>query len=223
MIRAVLFDLDETLLDRTASIRQFLDAQYRAFADHLDHIPYETYRDRFLVLDEFGYAPKERVYDRLVNEFALDVPATTLLDDFRENGWRACILFPGARELLQHLRTRGYRLAIVTNGAVSSQQAKVDHAGLADLVDQVLISEAEGVRKPDPIIFQRAVDRLGVQPAECVFVGDNPAADIGGARNVGMKTIWRRGHLPWPEDQPPSADRTITDLALLFELDFDTL
>ena len=222
-IRAVLFDLDETLLDRTASIQVFLKEQYQRFGPHLAHIPFERYRERFLALDGCGYVPKDVVYGKLIEEFAITVPADQLLEDFHEYGWRACILFPGAVGLLQRLRMSGYKLAIITNGSIRSQQAKVLKSGLDRLVDQILISEEEGVRKPDPIIFRRACERLGVEPAACVFVGDNPEADVFGAHQVGMKAIWRKGHLPWPSALPVQACHTIGGLDELFDLDLSTL
>ena len=73
--------------------------------------------------------------------------------------------------------TRG----IVTNGAASVQNATLDALEVRDAVNAVLISETEGVRKPDAAIFHRAAERLGVRPDECCFVGDHPTVDIAGA------------------------------------------
>ena len=72
-------------------------------------------------------------------------------------------------DTLHHLRNAGVRLGIVTNGAAVVQQAKIEQLGLSALVDAVLISEREGVRKPNPEIFYRAVARLGVEVSQtCV-------------------------------------------------------
>jgi len=215
MIKAILFDLDETLLDRDASIQVFLEQQYARFREQLTAAPFDQYRNRFLQYDAHGYAAKEQVYARLVDEFALPIAADTLVADFYTNSWRPPILFPGATTLLQQLRAAGFRLGIITNGSARTQLPKIEQSELLSLVDVALVSEVEGVRKPDALIFQRAAQRIGVELQACVMVGDNPQADIGGALAVGMKAIWRRGYLPWPDElalQPHLIIETISDL-----------
>jgi len=220
MIKAILFDLDETLLDRNASIQAFLRGQYMRLADVLHQIPFDHFQTRFLLHDDYGYVAKEIVYSRLVEEFALQVEPARLIEDFYTNGWHFCILFPGVIELLQQLRADGYKLGIITNGSIRTQQPKIVNAGLSALIDIALISEAEGVRKPDPTIFLRATQQLGVTPHEAVMVGDNPVADIAGAVAVGMKTVWRRGYLPWPADLAVQPHHTITAVTALLELNW---
>ncbi|MEZ4864064.1 MAG: HAD family hydrolase [Caldilineaceae bacterium] len=223
MIKALLFDLDETLLDRTASIQVFLAHQYSRFANVLAHVPLAQYQARFLLYDEHGYVAKEIVYRRLLNEFGLALDPMLLVEDFYANGWQPALLFPGVTELLEQTRQDGYKLAIVTSGSVRTQQPKLVHGGLNGLFDQALISEAEGVRKPDAEIFLRAADRLEVQPHECVMVGDNPRADVWGALQVGMKAIWRQGHLPWPSALAQRPQRTVTSVGELLGFDWQQL
>ena len=98
------------------------------------------------------------------------------------------------------LRARGLRLAIVTNGETEFQMRHVGALGLGERVDAVLVSQAEGLRKPDPALFRRAADRLGVKPNCCLFVGDNPAVDILGAHASGMQTVWFRCRATWPDE-----------------------
>lgn len=223
MIRALLFDLDETLLDRDASIRAFLARQYARFATDLADVPFAHYQERFLLHDEYGYVAKELVYQRLVTEFQLALESARLVEDFYTDSWQSGILFAGTVELLQQARQAGYRLAIVTNGSARTQSPKITNTALAHLVDQVLISEVEGVRKPDPEIFRRAADRLGVTPAECVMIGDNPQADIWGAMQVGMRTIWRQGYLLWPDELAIRSHHTVTTMAELVGWDWQTV
>ena len=223
MIKAILFDLDETLLDRDASILAFLAGQYTRFANALASIPFEHYRDRFQLYDEHGYVAKEIVYGRLVDEFALAFDPSELVKDFYANSWNPCILFPGSIELLQSLRRSGYQLGIITNGSIRTQRPKIEQGGLAQLADMALISEAEGIRKPDAAIFLRATEQLGVEPHECVMVGDNPVADIGGALAVGMKGVWRRGYLPWPADLPVQPHLIVKEVAELLAVDWQQL
>jgi putative hydrolase of the HAD superfamily len=95
------------------------------------------------------------------------------------------------------------------------QQAKLSALALASAFDAVLISEAEGLSKPDPAIFHRALERLGVAPGHAVFVGDHPDFDVAGARAAGLRAVWRPGSLARP---PVAADAAIEHLGDLLDL-----
>jgi putative hydrolase of the HAD superfamily len=156
MIRAILFDLDETLHDRRSTVERALQEQHARLHEYLGHIPLETYLQRFIELDNVGRTPKPQVYGRLVEEFAIPLSPTLLSEDYYRHTWRQPVLFPLVRDLLAHYRQQGHGLAIVTNGSTRSQQAKLANSGLDQLVDIILISEQEGVAKPTPTIFLRA-------------------------------------------------------------------
>lgn len=100
----------------------------------------------------------------------------------------AC-LFPETRELLATLHGR-YRLGIVSNGHGVQVRASLDNLGLTRFFDAILVSDEEGVEKPDPRIFHRAVERLGVRPKRAVMVGNLVAADVVGAEQAGLRGIW---------------------------------
>jgi putative hydrolase of the HAD superfamily len=219
MIAAVLFDLDETLLDRTNSLMAFLADQHRRCSESLGRPPFEAWRDRFLALDDRGHVHKSVVYRTILSEFggAPDA-ADALLDDYYERCCRHAQAMPGMAETLDGLRARGMRLAIVTNGETAFQTRHVHALGLVERVDAVLISEAEGLRKPDAALFLRAAERLGVPAADCLFVGDNPTADILGAHEAGMQTAWLRSRSPWPADLAPPPGVVIDALPQLLEL-----
>ena len=216
-MKAILFDLDETLLDRAASVKSYLQNQHLRYK--LSHINYEVYEARFVELDERGYADKLKVFGTLISEFSLSCSAEQLTSDFRGHAWRYCKKFDGASDTLIQLRSRGYKLGIITNGTVEMQSAKLRESGLGSLVDVALISEQEGMKKPDPVIFMRAADRLGVRVEECVFVGDNPKADIWGAHHAGMKTVWFMGYQSWPADLNLRPDYKVQSLAELLSIE----
>ena len=218
MIKAILFDLDETLFDRSGSLAVFLKDQYRRYQSHFSGVPCDEFQRRFIELDRRGYGDKVEAYRTLLDEFSIaGLTAAELLADFRRNAWENCRAFPGAFDVLEQFRSRGYKLGIVTNGSTQSQHTKITQSGLIDLVDIVLISGQEKVRKPNPRIFIRAAEGLGVRTQECVFVGDNPQADICGAHQVGMKTVWYTHGSSWPEDTGIQPEHTISQLTeLLF-------
>lgn len=206
MMRAILFDLDETLHDRTASLDWYLTDLYDRCQPSG---PLEAFKTRFRELDQNGYADKAAVFGVLQAEFGLTASVAELVADVQQNAWKAAQTFSGTERLLKELRARGYKLGIVTNGAVATQTSKLQALGLLDLVDVVLISEQEGVRKPDPCIFQRAAERLGVGIRECIFVGDHPEYDIQGAQQAGMTGVWMRHSAPWPDSCSGQPNYTI--------------
>ncbi len=213
MIAAVLFDLDETLLDRTASLKAFLADQFARHAADLGAVEADRWQRRFLELDQRGHMPKTLVYPQLLVEFGgRAAAAKALLRDYREGCCRFARGHAGMAETLRALRAAGLKLGIVTNGATEFQSRHVAALSLHTLVDTVLISEREGVRKPDRAIFHRAAERLGAAPAQCLFVGDNPRADILGAAEAGMQTAWFQTGFAWPEDLPPRQGHVIRSL-----------
>ena len=107
---------------------------------------------------------------------------------------------------LAELRRRGKRLGIVTNGAAAVQNAAIDALGIRDAIDVILISETEGIRKPQADIFHRAAARAGVAPGECCFVGDHPTVDIAGAEAAGLRGIWKRTSYWAPAVPVPTID-----------------
>ena len=118
--------------------------------------------------------------------------AETLLSDYRTGFPSACLLFTDAAQTLASLRASGLKLGLITNGSVRMQSRKLECLALSPMFDTILISDAEGIRKPDRRIFHRALERLNTNPPQAVFVGDHPEVDVAGARAAGLQAIWRR-------------------------------
>jgi putative hydrolase of the HAD superfamily len=215
-VKAVFFDLDGTLFDRDAAVRALFAEQHGVFERWLGGIAREHFVERLLELDDHGHADKRATYGVLVRELGLDAAlGERLVDHYRDI--YSCFGGPFADALptLTALRARGLELGLITNGRVDTQAAKIERLGLAPFLDTVLISEREGVRKPDPQIYARAVERLGVAASEAWHVGDHPTADVAGAHAAGLTAVWR--HVPyWPE--PATAAFTIFTLAELLPL-----
>lgn len=198
--RAVLFDLDNTLIDRQQALAEWAADFRRA---HGLGERSETHLVEAL---------KERAYpatfERLRQELALNAPAGQLWDDYVTGIAAGVARDPAVLEGLARLRTTGWRVGILTNGASVIQRAKISAAGLTDMVDALVISEEIGVRKPEPAAFRVAVARCGgTGPEEAWMVGDNPSTDIFGAHQAGLRTIWLRGR-PWPYGVP-APDHTV--------------
>jgi putative hydrolase of the HAD superfamily len=209
-IKSVLFDLDGTLLDRDKSIDRFIDIQYDRLNCYLNHTPKVDYATKFIELDSNGHVWKDEVYRNLVVEFNIEgITWQDLLADYETQFQLHCVPFPWLIELLDTLKQQGYSLGIISNGRGEFQNRAISGLGIRDYFDAILISEIEGVRKPESAIFQRGIDRLGSSAQNSVFVGDNPTADIDGAKQAGMQAIWKRNP-HWLEAK--QADAVINEL-----------
>jgi len=210
-MKAILFDLDGTLLDRDASLHEFVAAQYQRFQTYLHHVPVDKYVARFIELDCRGHIWKDKVYQQLINEYSISgLSWNQLLEDYETHFMQHCIPFPYLFSMLDTLQEREHSLGLITNGRGAFQTRAIQGLGIEHYFDAILISEIEGIKKPDIQIFQRALDKLGVDANASIFVGDHPQADIEGAKNAGMKTIWKKD-LYWPVAF--EADATIEDLS----------
>ena len=209
-IQAVVFDLDGTLLDRRRSFERFVRDQWERFAHFLETVDQEMYVQTLIELDRDGYAARKKLFAGMIAQFELPSGlAETLLSDYRAGFPSACILFPDAAQTLSSLRAAGLKLGLITNGSVRMQSRKLECLALSPMFDTILISDAEGISKPDVRIFHRALERLNANPAQTVFVGDHPEVDVAGARAAGMQAIWRRD---------PSVSRMVEADAVIEEL-----
>jgi putative hydrolase of the HAD superfamily len=211
-LQAVVFDLDGTLLDRRLSFERFVGEQWRRFSHVLQSVEQADYVRTLIELDGDGYAPRADLFAGTLARFELpSALAEMLLRDYRAGFPSACVLFPDALHTLSSLRAAGLRLGLITNGSFRMQSSKLECLALAAAFDAVLISDAEGVSKPDPEIFRRALERLSTRPEHAVFVGDHPEVDISGARSAGMKAVWRG-------DRALSLSRNVEADAIIEEL-----
>lgn len=193
MIQAVLFDLDGTLLDRDASVKKFIENQYEQLGNYLGHISKEKYMTRFIELDYRGYVWKDKVYQQLVEEFEIvGIGWENLLGDYITEFKHHCVPFPNLKSMLEELKTDGFALGMITNGFGQFQMDNIRALGIEKYFDAILVSETEGMKKPDPAIFKRALKRLNKEPRESVFVGDHPENDVKASQYVGMRGIWKK-------------------------------
>jgi len=193
VIRAVLFDLDGTLYDRDAAMIELAHDQFIAFRDRMPGVDERRFFNRFLALDDHGYTSRSDLYLRLADELGLD---NTLAVDLEQHFWEAyarrCEVSPDTWTTLRTLRSSGKKLGVITNGQTTWQLRKMEGLGLGDFFDVVLVSEAVGIKKPDPRIFHHGVEQCGVAPDEAMFVGDHPEIDVEGAKAAGLAAVWKR-------------------------------
>lgn len=201
-VTTVLFDLDDTLFDHAATARGALAATV-AGRPTLQAVPLEALYQRYSELLEelhpqvmsgrLSYLVARQLrFQRLLAPYegapsAADV--TQLAEQHYAHYQRLRQPVAGALALLQRLKP-AYKIGIVTNNRTAEQREKLQFLGMSSLVDALITSEAVGVLKPNPVIYQVALQRLRAQPAETVMVGDNWQADVVGALAVGIRPLW---------------------------------
>lgn len=190
MIEAILFDWNNTLVQFTWD-DELLEAGHRAglTADRSDLDAADfTARYRELVLNR---ATPNDPYGGLLHE--LGVEDADAFMDAEHAVWRpAHEALGSAQALLSSLRGRGLKTGLVANSWPDPARLlleDVEAFGLAELFDVIVFSEAVGYRKPRPEIFLHALEQLGVEPENAMFVGDRLDTDVQGAAQVGMATV----------------------------------
>ncbi|MBT2724500.1 HAD family hydrolase [Bacillus sp. ISL-46] len=212
MIKAAIFDLDGTLLNRDESVKRFIDNQYERLNKWVSHIPKEKYTTRFIELDNRGYVWKDKVYQQLTQELHITgITSEDLLQDYISEFKNNCVPFANLTQMLEELKSINLLLGMITNGYGQFQMDSIKALGIEKHFDVILVSEWEGIKKPDPQIFKRALEKLNVSSKQSIFVGDHPKNDVKAAQNVGMKGIWKKD-FQWENVE---ADFTVNDLAEL--------
>jgi HAD superfamily hydrolase (TIGR01549 family) len=193
----VIFDLDNTLIDRTVPLRRW--AAHFVTRHGLD--PSEL--TWLINADGDGYVPRERFLTAVRDRYGLDEPVDTLLNSFRDEIVALVDIDPRVPAALARLRHGGWRIAIATNGTVAQQLAKIRRTGLDAHVDAIAVSEEVGFAKPDRRMFHAAAQRCGHRLDDGGWmVGDCPVRDIAGGRQVGLRTIWLHRGRAWDPASP---------------------
>ncbi|MFD6186801.1 HAD family hydrolase [Streptomyces goshikiensis] len=198
-----IFDLDGTLIDRQVALSDAVTALCRehAFNTPIEHWLRAALADRANPSD----------FARLRVDFGLTEPAEQLWQEYVDLITEAVTCRPEVLEGLHQLRAAAWTIGIATNGASDIQRAKLDAVGLTFLVDGIAASGDLEIRKPARELFELAASHCGRSLSDGGWmIGDNPAGDIGGGRQAGLRTIWLRGR-PWPDGLHP-ADHTVDDV-----------
>jgi len=203
--RAVIFDLDDTLVDRKASIRAYGPQFYADFRHHFAVEPTPATVGERLAADEGdGYITREAFFEAVLAwpEWRTRPAFQTLCDHWRTHFCPAAVAAEGACELLAALRRQGIAVGMITNGDRPAQDLKLDGAGLRPYLDDIVIAGDHRIYKPDARIFALAMANLGATADATWMVGDHPESDVWGAEQHGLTAFWLRAELPWPAERP---------------------
>ncbi len=195
MIRAIIFDLDNTLTDFMKMKRAAIDAAVDGMLDAGLTLPREEVAARiYKVYDREGIE-HQQVFDLFLKESFGHVDYKVLssaIVAYRRARGSYLVLYPHVNITLLELLKRGLRLAVVSDAPRLQAWMRLAHLQLQHLFETVVAFEDTGERKPSPKPFERAIEVLGISPQEAIMVGDWPERDVVGAAKVGIRTAFAR-------------------------------
>lgn len=212
-LRAILFDFGHTLVDFRRT-QEALHAAYEQIRARIEAVAYMEVPELLdlvervaggvdgLVSQSYEEGRMEEVDQAELFREALSGIGFDLPDDVLEHivaldhsaYTNSISVEPEVLATLDHLRRAGYRMGLVSNISLrpNLMRADLERMALSKYLDAAVFSSEVGVRKPDPRIFNAALDRLGAEPGETVFVGDRLYDDVSGAQAVGMRGVLTR-------------------------------
>ncbi|MFE6970481.1 HAD family hydrolase [Isoptericola sp. NPDC057653] len=206
-----LLDLDNTLVGRAEAFASWAISEVDAAGATADDLA------AILAADEGGHGSKEALARVLIARLGWDEGVPTAIERFRAGILDGVQLYDGVLFSLDVLRGAGHRVAVVTNGTSAQQRGKIARCGLEGHVDAVVVSEEEGVAKPDPRIVEIALERLGAADADrrqVWMVGDAAHADVAVGRAAGTRTAWVSHGRSWDGPDRPDVVAATTREAI---------
>lgn len=212
-IEWVWVDLDDTLWDFSGNSLISLAKIYDMHDLHRFYPTMEQWRNRYLEVNHSlwarynvgtiskDYLQHERFARPLIDcgmdeKEAYDYSEVLHTDYLRILG-QCSALVPGARTLLEHIKARGLKIGVLSNGFKEVQFDKLRSGGVLDMIDCIVLSDEIDINKPDRRIFDYALQKAGTTAEQSIMIGDNPDTDIKGALNAGWRAVFfNRNNLP---------------------------
>jgi putative hydrolase of the HAD superfamily len=190
-LRAVGFDLDYTLYDQDLFARSFFEGIKEELGRRLGLEPAQVASACLAALERLTLH-EPRLFGAILQDLRRPDPEleAELVRRYRQHRPQLQA-YPQAREILAWVKDQQRRLFLVTDGQGASQRHKLESLGLAPWFDAMIFTDELPVeqRKPSPVPFLRACAVLGIEPAACLFVGDDPQRDFEGPKLLGMRTV----------------------------------
>lgn len=227
--KAILLDLDDTILDDSGSIRASWRIACAEHAAEAGGLAPDLLHQTIARISQWYWADPERhrlgrlrlldarreVVRLALADLGAEAPETAdrIAETYAARRDEAIAPFVGAIETVMWLRESGCRMALLTNGNGVAQREKIVRFDLERWFDAILIEGEQGYGKPDPRVYEQALGRLGVAATDTWMVGDHLEWDVAAPQRVGIHGIWvdGRGHGP-PEGSDARPDRVIRTL-----------
>lgn len=212
MIKAVVFDLDDTLYEYENLNKIAIEVVYDRFADVLN-LSKDTLRTAIEwgkqetknTMHDCASRHNRMIYFQKASEYLHLNPVEYTLSMY-ETYWNYMLenmkLYPGVLSLFDHLKRNQIKIAICTDLTVNIQHRKLRKLGIWSYIDALVTSEEADAEKPNPSMFNLVLRKLGIKAGEALYVGDSLKKDVIGASNVGMQACWfcaTEKHVSCPE------------------------
>ena len=222
MIKAILLDVDDTILDFHQSSRQSIIEAAEKAGLELPEAFFPVFTDINVSLWESyerGEISRQHIFDtrwtRSFEQTGIEFDGVLFEKLFRQNLRQCAVREPGAERMLRYLSER-YPIYVASNTVIDQQVNRMIIAGFHQYITAYFTSDAIGYAKPSREFFVYCLKHLpAIKPEEMVMIGDSLTADIAGAARCGIKTIW---YDKYGKNIPDAADWRITDLAEIEEI-----
>ena len=224
-IKAVLFDVDDTLFDRKLVQMEVCKLIVKQLPRVFEAFNMERVQEAFLKSDKISTdifnsgAPSEGLRDKRSRLFLrlLGIKedcAARVTELYVRDSPLVNAAMDGAIPVVKKLSQK-FKVGVVSNGLADVQYRKLETMDLRHLFSCIVLSEEFGIRKPDLRVFHQAVILMHLRPSECLYVGDSYVHDVIGAKNAGMQACWFNPEAMKPQDETIQADFIISKLAEL--------
>ncbi len=215
MLKAVLFDLDNTLIDFMKMKKMSCEAAISAMRDSgLEMEQEEAYEKLFELYGVHGIED-QKIFQKFLKDVlgAVDYKIlSNAVTAYRRVQMGFLSPYPHVRSTLISLREKGLRLGVVSDAPKMRAWLRLSEMNLTDFFDVVVTLDDTGELKPSRLPFEAAINKLQILPEEILFVGDNPGRDIAGAKELGMKTALAKYGQMFPSEGI-KADFELGDIA----------
>jgi putative hydrolase of the HAD superfamily len=214
LIKAIVFDLDNTLTDFMKMKSDAIHAAIDGMIDAGLNLPRELVRSRIDAIYQEQGLEYQRVFDQLIESELGHIDPKILASGivaYRRARESSLVLYPHVQMTLLELTKRGIRLGVVSDAPRAQVWLRLCSLSLQHVFDAVVTFEDTGERKPSPAPFREVLRRLGVEARASLMIGDWAERDVVGARSLGMKTVFARYGDTF-ETQESGADFDIDDV-----------
>jgi putative hydrolase of the HAD superfamily len=222
MIRTIIFDLDNTLIDfwkfKTKSVDAAINAMIKAGlkmkkgdAMKIIHNLYRRYGMEYKYLfQELLKKSKGRVDYRILSH---------ALVAYRKTRGNLLVSYKGVKPTLRKLKKQGYKLAIISDAPKLKAWIRLVSMGIDEFFDAVITFDDTGKRKPNNLPFRKTLEKMRIKPHEALMVGDSIKRDMIGAKAMGIKTVFAKyGYIGKPRSRIKEADFEIERIEDLFKV-----
>ena len=227
-IKAVIFDIDDTLFDRRSAQKLVFESFKDKYAELFESVDSHILQTAFFEADRLSteyffvsgksISLRQERYRLFLSMLELDNSYAAEMSNYYISLYgKINTPVDGAVEILKSLHAN-YKLGVISNGITKTQYNKLEQLGIKEFFDSIMISEEAGMQKPDLPIFWESAKALSCRPEECLYIGNSYNGDIVGSAEAGMKSCWYNPSKARPVEMVVTPDYEIASLSELNDI-----